>query len=274
MEALSRWVLFATPMSAFLLAPTAPVAGGSTIIEPPGQPGLIKRFVPNLASTVNSRMKSLNSHGDDAWAPAAAAAAVGKCGRCGCRLSRYRAPEEECCWACAHPHDSDSRLSESEDRIALFLSGRSLHVIPAAVFVCPTCGDLKSEGARRCARCHFTAPHPKKVASGELKSGPCPICGERKNANARLCRTCWAVDQRLLFAGNPALTCPDCGGPKVRKAEFCRKCHDHRLFGTVYLNGRPLSSICPDCGGPKKLKRAKRCRVCAIRYRSAQPVTT
>ena len=195
-----------------------------------------------------------------------------ECGVCGCRLSRYRSPEEGCCWACEHPDEPGSQL-EREDRMVLFLAGRGLRVIPAAVFVCPTCGELKSEGARRCGRCHFNAPHPKKVAPYELKSGPCPMCGGRKSAKARLCRTCWAVDQRLLFAGNPALTCPDCGGPKVRKAERCRRCRENRLFGTVYLNGRPLSSICPDCGGPKKLKRAKRCRTCAMRYRSAQAAT-
>jgi hypothetical protein len=157
---------------------------------------------------------------------------------------------------------------ERERRLALFVAGRGFRVVTDGEFICPECGDLKGQHSQRCGRCHYRAPHPKKIAATELKSGPCPVCGGRKNPKARLCRVCWALDQRLLFAENPAITCPDCGGPKVRKAERCRRCRNRMLYGTVYEGGRPVSSICSDCGGTKKLGRARRCRACAVRCRT------
>lgn len=191
-----------------------------------------------------------------------------RCEGCGCGLSKYRVEGETGCWACLHP---EVPVSERERRLVLLAAGRLPPITPQAQFICPECRGVKSAGAARCARCRFTAPHPKKPPlSRSLKAGPCPVCGGAKNPKARLCRTCWALDQRLLFAGNPAITCPDCGGPRVRKAERCRKCSDRFKYGTVYVGDRPLSLICPDCGGPKKLKRALRCRSCAFRFRREQ----
>ena len=183
--------------------------------------------------------------------------------------SRYRAEGERRCWSCLHRVEPGALpVAAREKRLARFLAGQGLPLIAADEFICAECGELKGRHSRRCARCHYGAPHPKKVAPTELKSGPCPVCGGRKNPKARLCRSCWTLDQRLLFAGNPAITCSDCGGPKVRKAQLCRKCSDRRLYGTVYEGGRALRSICPDCGGTKKLGRARRCRACAVRRRT------
>ena len=193
------------------------------------------------------------------------------CERCGCRLSIYRSENDGCCWSCLYRDEPEHVTpSERERRLTLLLAGQRLRVVPAGEFVCPDCGDVKSKSSRRCGRCHYVAPHPKKVSADVLKSGPCPVCGGRKSPKARLCRSCWAIDQRLLFAGNPAVTCPECGGSKVRKAERCRQCRDQAVYGTVYRNGRPVSGICPDCGGPKKLARARRCRACAVRQRSSR----
>ena len=189
---------------------------------------------------------------------------VGSCDRCGCGLSRYREVDESTCWACSHVAHAALSATERGQRLILLASGQEPLLSPHPDFVCPKCHGIKSAGALTCAGCHFKAPHPKKPLSRALKSGPCPACGGPKNAKARLCRTCWALDQQLLFAGNPAVTCPDCGGPKVRKAERCRQCRERVLFGTVYRDGRPLHLTCPHCGGPKRLARAKRCRDCAL----------
>ena len=190
--------------------------------------------------------------------------AAGDCGRCGCRLSRYRPEGEELCWACGHDEVVRTDAGELERRLALFVVGAPLERVAAPAFVCPDCGELKAQASRRCARCRYVAAHPKRVRPYELKSGPCPVCGGPKNTKARLCRDCWMLDQRVLFRGNPAVTCPDCGGPKVRKALRCRRCHDASVYGTVYVGTRPRNLICPDCGGEKKLARAQRCRACAV----------
>jgi hypothetical protein len=197
-------------------------------------------------------------------APAETSTLAG-CESCGCELSRYRLDGDTACWSCRHGGPS---IEEREHRILLLSSGTQPAIIPRAEFICPECRGIKSEGARCCARCRFSAPHPKKPPLGVLpKTGPCPVCGGAKSAKARLCRDCWVLDQRLLFAGNPAVTCPDCGGPKVRKALRCRRCREQVAFGTVYVGGRPVGLTCPDCGGAKKLKRAMRCRDCALLYR-------
>jgi hypothetical protein len=194
-----------------------------------------------------------------------------RCGRCGCRLSRYRSEEELVCWSCAH---RELPAPERERRVLLYSAGALPPIIPAPEFVCRDCGGVKTAGAERCARCRFGVFHPKTPAVGAFpRTGPCPVCGLVKNAKARLCRSCWVVDQRLLFATNRVLTCPDCGGAKVRKAERCRRCHNSLAHGTVYLDGRPSGYICPDCGGPKQLKRAARCRTCAVRHRREQVST-
>jgi len=159
-----------------------------------------------------------------------ATAPPGTCDGCGCDLSRYRAVGETNCWACLNHKPAPLLPAERERHVAAFLSGRSVPHRVDHDFVCRECGGLKSEGARRCARCRYKAPHPKKAANQSLKGGPCPVCGGKKTPKARLCRLCSFADQRLLFARNPAVTCPD-------------------------------------CGGPKKLKRASRCRACATRYR-------
>lgn len=192
-----------------------------------------------------------------------ATAPPGTCDGCGCDLSRYRAAGETNCWACLNHKPAPLLPAERERHVAVFLSGRSVPHRVDHDFVCRECGGLKSEGARRCARCRYKAPHPKKAANQSLKGGPCPVCGGKKTPKARLCRLCSFADQRLLFARNPAVTCPDCGEPKVRKAKRCRRCRNRLDYGTIYVNGRPLELTCPDCGGPKKLKRASRCRACA-----------
>jgi hypothetical protein len=187
------------------------------------------------------------------------------CENCGCELSKYRADAETSCWSCRHGGPS---IDERERRILQLSLGTQPVIVPRAEFICPECRGVKSEGAKCCARCRFSAPHPKKPPLGVLlKTGPCPVCGGAKSAKARICRDCWILDQRLLFAGNPAVTCPDCGGPKVRKAARCRKCRDRIAFGTIYVGERPFGLICPDCGGVKKLKRAMRCRTCAVLHR-------
>jgi ribosomal protein L40E len=191
----------------------------------------------------------------------------GTCEGCGCDLSRYRAADETNCWACLNHKPAPLLPAERERRVAAFLAGRSVPHRVDHDFVCRECGGLKSAGARRCARCRYKAPHPKKPTNQSLKGGPCPVCGGKKTPKARLCRLCSFADQRLLFARNPAVTCPDCGGPKVRKAKRCRRCRNRHDYGTIYVNGRPLELTCPDCGGPKKLKRASRCRACATRNR-------
>jgi hypothetical protein len=186
------------------------------------------------------------------------------CERCGCWLSRYREEEETRCSTCRAADSPRLSAEERERRVMLFLAGRGVAVTPDPVFRCPSCGGIKLATSARCARCRYRAPHPKKPQLGDaLRGGPCPICGGRKNPKSRLCSACRYADQRLLFAGNPAITCPDCGGPKSRKAVRCRRCRNRHDYGTVYVNGRPAHLVCPECGGPKRFRQAERCRDCA-----------
>jgi hypothetical protein len=214
----------------------------------------------------------LRSHGESTYVervgrgerrPLAPAAC---CEQCDCRLSRYRAQDEERCWACAHAAVVEELSQEERElRVTLLVQGRPLPITPDPAYRCPRCGGIKLAGSARCAGCRYRADHPKKPRAGEaLKGGPCPACGGEKTPRSHLCRACHYADQRLLFANNPAITCPDCGGTKVRKATRCRKCRNRHDYGTVYDGARPRN-LCPDCGGPKKLRRARRCRDCARR---------